>query len=184
MPDNQETNISNVIAQGDVAGGNIYNYAQSSTPLSQLYEDFQKEIEEGGEPFQDIIEKLQHWKDSDSPEPEGVEKKLKDGDRPELVDMGLRAKEQFSKVLLKHQYSKAAQFILSYLLGKVWNSFSFVIIPRIKEGAPSNEIDLLIQEHVVGPIEEILGSNPLAIDPSEIQGMIYFLTGNCHLKWK
>ena len=58
------------------------------------------------------------------------------------------------------------------------------IIPLIKEGLSKTLINKAIQETIIDPIHHLLEVNILNLCSDEIHGMLYFLTGNCHLKWK
>jgi len=68
-------------------------------------------------------------------------------------------------------------------LAKVYSRFENNIYPRLNEGHPEEYINQLVDEFIVKPIEDLLGSNLLHIYEDEINGMIYFLMGNCHIKW-
>ncbi|MBX3742424.1 MAG: hypothetical protein KF712_15670 [Akkermansiaceae bacterium] len=180
----------NITAAGNVAGGNIDNSItinappSRSNPLAAILASYDEEIRSGTS-FDQIIDKLQHWHEPDDPTTAviGVKEKLLGGDREDLIHFAIRAKELFTKCLARHQNSKAAQEIFAHLLAMIWQKFNSLIRPRILEGRSKEEIDQLIQTELIDAIENLLGSNPLRIDQSEISGMIYFLTGNCHLKW-
>jgi hypothetical protein len=179
----------NVKAGRDVAGRDIdnsltiNNQHSGRSPLASLIQKYNEELASGTS-IEAIIEKLQHWTEPDvGTEVLGVKEKLQKGERPELVEFGLKAKELFTKCLYRHQHSRAAQEMCAYLLAAVWQKFNSVIRPRILEGVPNAQIDSLVQIELVQPIEQMLDTNPLQIDQSEISGMIYFLTGNCHLNW-
>ena len=113
----------------------------------------------------------------------GLEEKLRKGNRPDVIDVAIAAKDCFSKILVKHEYSCAAMEIYAYLLAKVHQLFSSVIYTKICRGASADEIDKLLVTEVYEKVEIILEENPLGISPEEIMGMLFFLTGNCHLKW-
>ena len=42
----------------------------------------------------------------------------------------------------------------------------------------------LVDVHVYAKIAECLGENILELYDDEIAGMLFYLTGNCHIKWK
>lgn len=188
--ENLEVHQKNVTAGGDIAVGDIdksltINKPSSKSPLANLIEKYHQERVDGVL-FDSIIEKLQHWKDPDPEENTqvlGVREKLQKGSRLDLVRFGLRAKEIFTKCLMRHQHSHAAQEIFAYLLASVWQKFNGQIHTRISDGMSNAQIDALVQSEVVEAVETLLDSNPLQIDQAEIAGMIYFLTGNCHINW-
>ena len=43
---------------------------------------------------------------------------------------------------------------------------------------------LRIDDKVIKPAIFVLGENVLKLLKEDINGMIYFLTGNCHIKWE
>jgi hypothetical protein len=184
---NQENNE----VLGDQAGRDIikpvYNIGASSfggiAQLERLYKRLQDE-RKNDITINDIIEELKHFKSqANSAEILELEVKLNNGNRVDLLDFALAVKEKFTMKLLRNEHSESAQEIFAVLLGKVWTSFQINVYPKIKEGHPNEFINSLIQEHIVKPLEEILGENLLKLYDQEIHGMIYFLTGNCHLKW-
>lgn len=189
MSENHKVEQRDVTAGGDVAGGNIDKSITVNTlkshrsPLSGLIARYASEVrsEQTGS---EIIAKLEHWSTTDGHEVLGVREKLERGNRHDLVRFALHAKELFAKCLVRHQHSLIAQEMFAYLLGSIWQKFNATISPRIAEGRTHEEIDILIQTNIIEPMVEILDSNPLNLDPSELSGMMYFLTGNCHLNWE
>lgn len=53
----------------------------------------------------------------------------------------------------------------------------------ICNNAPQENIDKLITERIINPVKQELGINLFKYDEEDIMGMIFFLTGNCHIKW-
>jgi hypothetical protein len=49
--------------------------------------------------------------------------------------------------------------------------------------ADLTEIKRAVQHEIIDPIEAMLGENVLDLYADEINGMLYFLTGNCHIRW-
>ena len=176
---------------GDQAGRDvikpIYNIGSSSSgSISQLNSLYKKlEVERSVDvAFDEIIEELQHYKAyAKNSEVIGLDAKLEKGNRSAFLAFAMDVKERFSKKLLRNEHSETAQEIFALLLGKVYSSFQINIVPKIKEGHPDEFVNALIQEHIIRPLEEILGENLLRIFEPEIHGMVYFLTGNCHLNW-
>jgi hypothetical protein len=131
-----------------------------------------------------LIAELQHYTEyANDSTPIGLSEKLSNGSRVDLIPQALREKELFTMVLSEYQHSSVAQRIFAYLLGDVRNKFTRHVVPLIEDGAKLNEVDAAIVEHVIEPCIEILRHNPLGISSTHLRGMIYFLTGNCYLKW-
>lgn len=189
---NDVTQTKNTVTNGDIAGRDvvkksIYNFSNISigakTQLEILYAKLEQEKNDSIV-FTEIINELLHYtthaKDT---EVIGIEKKLENGNWLEFLNFAEKSKEKFAKKLLQNEHSETAQTIYAFLLAKVYTSFQTNIYPRLKEGHPNEFITRLISEYIVKPLEEILGDNLLRIFDDEINGMIYFLTGNCHIKW-
>jgi hypothetical protein len=93
-------------------------------------------------------------------------------------------KEQFHKKLMKvSQYSLVAQDINVHILAKVRSAFVMEVYSLILEGKPQDTINLLIRERIINPVMSELGINIFKYTEDDIMGMIFFLTGNCHIKW-
>lgn len=114
----------------------------------------------------------------------GLKAKLKAGNIQYIEDFARSAKERFHKKLLKNaQFSEIAQKINVLILSKVETNFYLHVYPLICKNENQQKIDNCIEEKVIIPIKEEMGSNYFDYHHTDIMGMIYFLTGNCHLKW-
>ena len=92
-------------------------------------------------------------------------------------------KERITKKIKLNENSESAQEIYAYLLSQICSDFHLHIYPLLKTHTIS-QINLLIDEKVIKPAVFILGENVLKLLKEDINGMIYFLTGNCHIKWE
>lgn len=187
---NEVTQTGNTL-DGDLAGRDInkptYNFGRvtfgGQSQLEKLYERLEKEKNESVI-FSEIVDELLHFKNNaDANEFIGLEKKLENGSRTSYLNFAEISKEKFTRKLLKNEHSETAQLIYAFLLAKVFSSFQTNIYPRLLENHPEDFINKLIAEYIIKPLEDILGNNLLRIYEDEINGMIYFLTGNCHIKW-
>jgi len=113
----------------------------------------------------------------------GLEEKLRRGGRPDLIDFAVVAKEKFARAMMRHENSPAAQEIYAFLLVRVWVLFTDMVYPKIVAQEPPEVIMKSLVDEVYPRLEEQLDENPLGLDLVQIKGMIYWLTGNCHLKW-
>ena len=188
---NKVTQSENVLENGDLAGRDIikptYNIGRitfgGQSQLEKLYERLEKEKNESPI-FSEIVDELLHFKNNaDEQGFIGLEKKMENGNRLNYLHFAEYSKEKFAKKLLKNEHSETAQLIYAFLLAKVYSSFQTNIYPRILEQHPEEYINQLVTEYIIKPLEDILGNNLLRIYDDEINGMIYFLTGNCHIKW-
>jgi hypothetical protein len=189
---NEVTQTNNTVGNGDIAGrdvnkSTVINIGRVSSggksQLEILYEKLEQE-RQNSSIFSDMVDELLHFKSyAADAEVIGLEKKLENGNRLNYLNFAERAKEKFTKKLLKNEHSETAQHIYAFLLAKVYSRFETNIYPRLNEGHPEEYINQLINEFIIKPIEDLLGNNLLHIYEDEINGMIYFLMGNCHIKW-
>lgn len=195
IPDNKHSLINTKktmqtgnIVNGDLAGGNINKSiympeSSVSAELGRLTEKFKKELENNIQ-FNEVIEKLEHYiTPIANDEIIGLEAKLKEGKRSTHLPFASSTKERYVKKLAKHQFYEAAQEIHSYLLAEVYTRYYNQIHPQITNGAQESEINDLIQSKIINPILGLFNENILHIYADDINGMLYYLTGNCHIKW-
>lgn len=186
MADKISTEQKNIQAGGDVAAGNIYKtYIQSNETAiyikkleKQFLEDQKNDVQAN-----EIYHKLQRYMLSTDVDIQGLQTKLELGGYESILDMAKASKEAFAKQLLIHELSPAAQKIHAHLLAKAFTCFSLYVYPKIIGGMTKTQIMELVNEKIVKEIENCIGENVLDITNEEIMGMIFFLTGNCHIKW-
>ena len=119
----------------------------------------------------------------------GLDQKLKDGGFSEkAIEKARRLKQYFAKKSTKFQYYESAQRIDSYLFAKVCSSFDTYVMPLIEQATPLTDIKRAVYEQVILPIMNELNENGaadawLCYNEDDIYGMLYYLTGNCHINW-
>lgn len=70
------------------------------------------------------------------------------------------------------------------ILGEIHTYFNHFIRPKIAASSEVGEIDAAIYELANSIANKIANAPPeLGIGIAEIVGMLYYLTGNCHLEW-
>jgi hypothetical protein len=184
---NNETSIQDSSIDGKVVGRDDYSltintsYEQRSKYLEDLYEKAQREISENKElrEFCEDFDYINSGKDVI-----GLEEKLKNGNRENLIDWAKETKEMFHKKLFKSaQLSFSAQQINAYILSNIKRTFIEEVYVLICNNTPQEQINMVITERIIKPIKAELGINLFQYNDADIQGMIYFLTGNCHIKW-
>ncbi len=189
MANENRVEVQQAQVGGDFTGRdkNVYDFStkQAQTAyLKDLYERFEKEKLENPD-FKEICEELNYYTSQNGKEEIiGLEKKLIAGNRQALVRYAKEVKEQFHKKLMKvSQYSLVAQDINVHILAKVRSAFVMEVYSLILEGKPQDTINLLIRERIINPVMAELGINIFKYTEDDIMGMIFFLTGNCHIKW-
>ena len=181
------TSQSGNSAQGDIVGGNqhktVYNVSGPPSPLSQLYEKFRKSVE--GQPVAaQISEQLLHYCSVDTDgDVRGLDAKLLDAGRPDLRRHAALMKESATKLIMKWQTSGVAQDILTVILSELYATFILEVTPAIQAGKSREEIDALISEKVIKSASSMLGENDLMLTSRDLLGLLFFLGGNCHVRW-
>lgn len=181
---NQKTNQKHITAQGDVVGGDktVIQSAQL-TPMSALIRKFRQELEEDKQ-LKTYIDELQHLVTLiDDEEFVGLETKLAAAERQDQIEYAKRLKQIFFKKLTRYQTSPTAQEIYAYLLGDMLVKFNNCVWPLILDEVDRATIDKALQDEVISPMTKALEENVLELYPQDVAGMVYFLTGNCHIKW-
>lgn len=181
-----------ITAGKNVSGRDTYDYTFVNHPpvrsisyIESLTKKFKTE-KDNNTAISDIIEELQHYKsqiDGENFQVQGLEKKLANGGFENIIPKAIEYKEKFSKKLVKHENSESAQEIFAYLLAEVKTNFDLHVYPLILRSVPINQINQTISDFVITPVQNELGENILRIYKDDINGMIFYLTGNCHIKW-
>lgn len=178
-----DTSIGGKFTGRDDKSLTISNSYERSEYLQDLYDKFQKEKEENPE-LKEFSEELDYFNSIIDTDIIGLDEKLKNGGREKLIHYAKEVKERFHKKLIKtSQYSLVAQDINVYLLTKVRRGFMLEIYTLICDNEPEEKINFLITERIINPIKVDLGINLFRYNEDDIMGMIFFLTGNCHIKW-
>jgi transposase-like protein len=163
---------------------NFINTLEHSTYIQELYAKVQKEkeINPGLKKFCEDFDYYNSQIAND--DIIGLENKLIAGNREKFLAYSKDVKEKFHKKLIKNsQYSTAAQDINVYILAKVRASFMMEVYTLICKNEAEEKINSLIRDRIINPVKIELGLNLFKYDEDDIMGMIFFLTGNCHLKW-
>ncbi|WP_146144800.1 ABC-three component system protein [Phreatobacter cathodiphilus] len=182
-------------AGGHIAGGSVSTVSirkvivQASTPpessLNRLYRKLRDEAAHDQE-LTDYIDQLQIFTRSVEHETiVGLDGKFTAANRQDQLDMAKVMKEMVYAELRKNMFSKTFQTIYATLMGKIYEEFETWVKPAVAKGASREDIDLLVNVHVVKPVvsELEMCSEYDGAATSTVRGMIYFLTGNCHLIW-
>lgn len=184
---------------GQTAGGNSAQYQSAGnmtvnnnynslpkpyTQYLKLVEEFEKELENGNIEFREFIDKIQHYTATIDGFI-GLEPKLTEAGFGNDIDWAQQMKEYYYKKITENNLSKATQKIHAFLLARICILFNYYIKGAVNDGVSKNVIREMIIEKVIQPIQDMLGeNNVLELYDDDITAMIYFLTGNCHIKWK
>lgn len=176
------------VAHGDLAGGditkitNIYHSSPTTEELALLYAKLKQDGI--GEPSDNTFsKKLMHYLaapvDGDV---RGLEAKLRDSDRMDIFHFAIREKEIAVKLLMRYQSSRSAQRIFTILLDELHTIYMLTVTPVIERGGDRAEVDAKIND-ALHAIKLMLGENFLEFTVKDLLGLLFFLAGNCHIRW-
>lgn len=180
------TTVSGNTAEGDVAGGNIYktyNASRQPTAMARLVALYLSETA-SDRLLSEWTEKLEHFLSNETgTDVRGLEEKMVASDRADLLEVALKRKQAAYKAIMRQQGSKAAQTIYSFLMAEIVVNFEQSVWPLVQGGASRDVVDRAMLEEVISPAMRLLEDNPLMLDKLDIQGLVYFLAGNCYIRW-
>lgn len=165
--------------------GNIYLSKKSR--FSKRFEKLNSEVAQN-ERYDEIFDDLKYYRT-----------KLDGLDMPtKLCDGGFlsreimaatRKKEKYAKKAERFKFFESAQWIDCQLFAKILDEYNVHVMPLIIQGANQHQIMTVVSEKVVNPVLELINvegekDEVLNYDAEDIYGMIYYLTGQCHINWK
>lgn len=156
-----------------------------SSQLSKLYSRLAAEAE-GDKTLTTYIRQLEIFtRTVENEEVVGLEGKLTVAGRLDDLHMAMAMKEAVFAGIRENLFSPTYQRIAAILMGKIHEAFRTEIRPMIRESADRSEVDRAVSLRVIEPIVAELEECP-DFDEAPIplvRGMLYFLTGNCHISW-
>ncbi|MHA7610093.1 ABC-three component system protein [Elizabethkingia meningoseptica] len=120
----------------------------------------------------------------------GLEQKLKDtGFTDREILKALFLKEKYAKRVILGEMFQAQQEIDVEIFSIIDSNFEAYVYPLIINGTEKSIVLQRLMEKVIQPILDILNREGesddfLNYNANDIYGMLYFLTGKCHLNWK
>lgn len=151
--------------------------------MARLREEIGKEV---SEPTKDRIRfyetKLKGTKD--------MEEKLSDGGfKPSDIENAKRLKEYWAKEAFRTSDYPVIQEDNLNLYSRIASEFDVYIMPMIEDEKPLRDVRQTLHEKIISPIMDIFrksgyNDDSLRYNYDHILGIIYYLTGNCHLNWK
>lgn len=180
---------NNITAGGNVAGRDIH--VHNYTPITWYQRRFQSladEIEKD-QRYEKTIEDLEYF-ETVLDGKKGLEGKLADSGHTKLeISLAIRQKQKFAKKQEKYKYYESAQRINSHLFAEILMKFNDFIKPMVEANEDRHKILSSICRYIVDPIMQKLnleGADDefLCYDAVDVLGMVYYLTGGCHINWK
>lgn len=169
----------------DVIGRDKYEYHTYSppSPLSRLYQIL-RDADSAAPYTAKIADQLQHYcATTTSADVRGLAEKLTASGREDMIYEASAWKEKATKTIMRWQTSPVAQDIITHILAKIYAEFIQHVKPAIQAGKSREEVDALVSERVIRPTEVMLGDNDLALTSIDLLGFLFFLGGNCHVRW-
>jgi hypothetical protein len=162
---------------------NYENRLQAMQKLVKLYND--EKAKGNQSQYLKYIRKLEKFTTNIDGELMDLKQKLIIGGYSTEVDWALELKEEYSKILQENKFSLACQHIHAFLLAWIIVLFNQFVAEAIKTGQTKEVVKQIMIDKVIAPVENLTGgeNNVLELFSDDITGMIYYLTGNCHLKW-
>jgi hypothetical protein len=163
-------------------------YLAKKSRFSKRFEKLNKEVGANAR-YEEVLEDFKYY----ITKLDGIDMptKLADGGftEKEIIE-ATRKKERYAKKLEKNKFFESAQWIDSQLFAKIKIDFeTYVLVPLINAGASRDLIMMTVLERVINPVLEIINTEGqddeiLNYNAEDIFGMVYYLTGMCHLNWK
>ncbi|CAM1342142.1 ABC-three component system protein [Tenacibaculum amylolyticum] len=165
--------------------GNVY--LAKKTRFARRFEKLNQEVK-NDERYEGTMESLKFY----LTKLDGIsaETKLYDGGFNENeVISAIRRKERYAKRLQLNRFFESAQWIDSQLFAKIKMDFEAFILPLIDSGYSKSEILREVVINVVQPVLDLINiegedDEVLNYNADDIFGMVYYLTGQCHINWK
>jgi hypothetical protein len=187
MSQQVENNENQIQSQLNIGENQGAIYLSKQTRFSKRFEKLNKEVA-SDERYEGIMESLKYY----LTKLDGIDMptKLEDGGfkKSEIIE-ATRKKERYAKKLELNRFFESAQWIDSQLFGKIKMDFEAFVLPLINQGASKDEIFREVVLKVVQPVLDLINvegecDEVLNYNADDIFGMVYYLTGQCHLNWK
>lgn len=162
-------------------------YFSSKTRFSKRFEKLNSEVA-CNEKYEGFMDDFKYY----ITKLDGVDMptKLQDGGFHENeIVMATRRKEKYAKKLEINRFFESAQWIDSQIFAKIKIDFETYVEPLIFKGGSKDEILQAVHERVITPVLDLINiegesDEVLNYNVEDIYGMIYYLTGKCHINWK
>jgi len=178
-------NVGGDIIARDKHVATTFNFPGGGASVDELSLLYAKLKEKGGGEASggSFCEELEHYLAArNGSDVRGLEEKLRDSGRLDQLDTATELKEKAMKAVMRFQSSRTAQRIYTIILTDLHTKFDLMVTPAIQEGAKRREVDMCIQQ-VLETTKSMLGENVLELTVRDLLSLLYFLGGNCHIRW-
>ena len=180
------TTVRDNTVAGDIAGRDVnktFNAAREPSAMAKLVEQYLAETL-ADKSLSKWTAKLEYYLSNEtSSDIRELEEKLNASGRADLLKEALIRKQSAYKAIMRQQGSKSAQTIYTFLMADIVVNFEQSVLPLVLDKASRKIVDDAMLEKVISPALQMLESNPLMLNKMDIQGLVYFLAGNCYVRW-
>lgn len=131
----------------------------------------------------DILRDYQYFTTIAEDDRRDLAQKLADAGRDYAIPDAKRKKERFNMALRRHIVQPSAVTRYTRLMSEVESRFNRHVLRAIATGASDPEIDAIIQNDVISPCTELDASKDEPMTAGLVDGVLYYLAGNCHVAW-
>ncbi|MBP2159330.1 MULTISPECIES: ABC-three component system protein [Asticcacaulis] len=114
---------------------------------------------------------------------QSLSEKLIKGDRVSEVSRAERQKESFSKLLNRNIAQPAAVQMYARLMSNIETRFNRFVVTAIASGVDRSTVDQIIQDQVIDQTVKSHFTVGETLSVSTVESAMYYLGGNCHLRW-
>ena len=178
---NSENTINDV--KGDVNIGDTYNRYEALDETG-----FRKKVIaclRNKETVETCIEELATFMNKKTEETTiGLEKKLTEAGYSDFLQRAMETKEHFVKLLSKNLFSISFQKIIYAAIDEAISTFTYSIRPLIDADQPPSQVMAVISDLIFERLyKDIADITEFDFGKCSIEGLVFFLTGNCFLRW-
>ena len=152
--------------------------------LEQAVIEIKKSLGEDKEAVDIIDELADYITEHPAREVIGLENKLKNGGREDLRERAVLLKNRFERKVAKNQMSLAEQHVYVQVLSAISSIWHSKIKPIIDIGTSKNAVDSAVFSELIEPVHKAVVRYDTLARSESVSGMLYFLTGKCHLEWE
>jgi hypothetical protein len=186
----QEIHNNNNEIQSQLNAGNVEGnvYFVPKTRFAKRFEKLKQEVANDNR-YDSIMDDLKYYL-TKLDGTKDMPTKLEDGGFSQNdIIQATRRKEKYAKKLEHNKFFLSAQLIDNELFAKILMDFETYVEPLIINNDTKDNILKKVVEKIVSPILDLInieGENDdiLNYNADDIFGMIYYLTGQCHINWK
>lgn len=113
----------------------------------------------------------------------GLNEKFKDAGLESYLEHAIGCKEKFAKHLLENMYSLSYQRMIYLLIDEAICEFQHSIYPLIDAKSSPAQIMDAVRTKVFDRFFEATCDVSSDFNRSQIEGLVYYVTGNCYLRW-